>query len=85
LDEHLHAPSLIETNHLDGALLDIHLNGLQSYAVADALALRGIPFILLTGYGGLAIPSKYQACTACDRPFSAQKLVEMVTQHFDLG
>jgi CheY-like chemotaxis protein len=79
------ALAAIETNHLDGALLDINLNGVQSYAVADALALRGIPFILLTGYGGLAIPSKYRACAVCDKPFSAQKLVEAVTQHFDLG
>jgi DNA-binding NtrC family response regulator len=79
------ALAAIETNHLDGALLDINLKGVQSYAVADALALRGIPFILLTGYGASDIPEKYRACVVCDKPFSVQKLVEMVTDHFELG
>ena len=35
----------------DAALLDVNLNGRRSTPVAAALAARGIPFVLLTGYG----------------------------------
>jgi hypothetical protein len=30
---------------------DVNLNGEKSYAVADALARHGIPFVFSTGYG----------------------------------
>jgi CheY-like chemotaxis protein len=45
------ALSLIGTEFLDAALLDVNLNGDRSYPVADALAARGIPFAFATGYG----------------------------------
>ncbi len=35
----------------DAAMLDVNLRGEKSYPVADALALRGIPFVFSTGYG----------------------------------
>lgn len=35
----------------DVALLDINLNGLESFPVADALKAEGKPFIFTTGYG----------------------------------
>ena len=37
---------------IDAALLDVNLgDGQTSYAIADVLAARGIPFAFLTGYG----------------------------------
>lgn len=33
------------------AILDINLNGEESYPIADVLRGRGIPFIFSTGYG----------------------------------
>lgn len=40
---------------IDAAVLDLHLNGVEAYPVADVLRARGIPFIFATGYGtGLA-------------------------------
>lgn len=33
------------------AILDINLNGEESYPIADVLCGRGIPFIFSTGYG----------------------------------
>ena len=36
---------------LDGAILDINLSGDKSYAVAEALSERGVPFAFATGDG----------------------------------
>lgn len=36
---------LDDTEHLDGAVLDINLQGEMAYAVADALTARGVPFL----------------------------------------
>ena len=41
---------LLDTS-FDAAMLDVNLRGEKSYPVADALALRGIPFVFSTGYG----------------------------------
>jgi CheY-like chemotaxis protein len=35
--------------HIDGAVIDINLNGDLAYPVADALASRGVPLIFATG------------------------------------
>jgi CheY-like chemotaxis protein len=45
------AVTLALTSELDAAILDVNLNEQRSYAVADELAQRGIPFIFATGYG----------------------------------
>ena len=38
---------------IDCALLDANLNGTSSAPVVDALAAKNVPFIIITGYGGL--------------------------------
>ncbi|MFN2644452.1 MAG: ATP-binding protein [Burkholderiales bacterium] len=38
---------------IDVALLDVDLGGEPVYPVADALQARGIPFVFMSGYGGL--------------------------------
>jgi CheY-like chemotaxis protein len=51
------AIALIEAHHFDAALLDLNLNGVRSYPVADALAALGVPFAFATGYGGHGLNS----------------------------
>ena len=45
----------VRTQALDGAVLDANLDGVDSGPVADELAERNVPFIVLTGYGGLRL------------------------------
>src|ERR1700756_1869909 len=40
---------------LDGALLDINLDGCLCFQVCDLLDRRGIPFCFVTGYSHLAL------------------------------
>jgi len=41
---------------LDGAFLDVNLAGEAAFPVAEILTGRGVPFLLLSGYGDQAVP-----------------------------
>ncbi|WP_294171644.1 response regulator [uncultured Sphingomonas sp.] len=49
------AVALASAEPIDAAILDVNLNEQRSYAVADELKRRGVPFLFATGYaeGGL--------------------------------
>lgn len=45
------ALALVHGEPLDGALIDANLNGRSSALIATELRVRGIPFVVVTGYG----------------------------------
>ncbi len=45
------ALALLERKQPDAALLDVNLGGEPATPVAEALLERGVPFVLVTGYG----------------------------------
>ncbi len=63
-----------ETEHLDGAVLDLNLRGEMAYPVADALIARGVPFVFATGYDQAAIPSRYAGVKRCEKPVGAAQI-----------
>ncbi len=65
---------------LDGAVLDVNLQGKQAYPVADALAARNVPFVLVTGYAPDSIPEPYNAAPQCSKPFRAAELVRLLVR-----
>lgn len=56
------------TAKLDGAVLDINLQGEMVYPVADALAMRGVPFVFATGYDRETIPDRFSGSSRCEKP-----------------
>lgn len=44
------ARQLADTAAIDGALLDLNMNGVLSHEIADILSRREIPFMFITGY-----------------------------------
>ncbi|HEY8611288.1 MAG TPA: response regulator [Roseomonas sp.] len=72
-DQALNLLSLQE--RIDIAVLDINLQGEATYAVADALTERGIPFVLATGYGRGALPSRLEHVPHWEKPFNPQNLI----------
>ena len=56
------------TPDLDGAVLDINLQGETVFPVADALVLRAVPFVFATGYDASAVPPSYSAIRLCEKP-----------------
>lgn len=63
---------------LDAALLDVNLHGEYSFAVAEALDGRGVPYMFLTGYDSSAIPERYDAAPRLIKPFVMLSVIEAV-------
>ena len=75
LSSHLEeAVRLARTVDVDFALLDINLNGQQSFPVAQALRERGVPFLFATGYGARILPAPYLDTPVLQKPFSLEEL-----------
>jgi DNA-binding NtrC family response regulator len=53
---------------LHGAVLDINVGGEMVFPVAEALAVRGVPFIFATGYGPQVVPERYAFAPHCEKP-----------------
>lgn len=65
------ALEIVETGHLDAAILDVNLRGgEQSWPIADALAAKGIPFVFSTGAGGDAIVEEHRDRPTLSKPFT---------------
>lgn len=68
------AIGLIEqTERIDGAVVDVNLQGVMSWPVADALLRRGVPFVFATGYDRASIPERYSEIACCEKPVDPHK------------
>jgi DNA-binding NtrC family response regulator len=63
---------------LDVGILDVNLQGRRSYAVAEALQERGVPFIFLTGYDSPAIDAAWSQTPICHKPFDPARLLRIL-------
>ena len=68
LEQATHGPTF------DVALLDVNLNGKQTFPIADALAARGARFIFATGYGEAILPPSLQGAPILQKPFEQEAL-----------
>ncbi|MEJ0018498.1 MAG: response regulator [Acetobacteraceae bacterium] len=71
LDEALHAA---RTETMDVALLDINLAGEMVFPAVEVLAERGVPFLLLSGYGDARLPPDRRDWPVCAKPFKLDDL-----------
>lgn len=74
------ALALIETQAFDAAMLDVNLDGYQSYPIADALAARGVPFAFSTGYSNEGVIDEYRERPVLRKPYQEQELLEIFTR-----
>jgi len=74
------ALALVEAQAFDAAMLDVNLDGGNSYPVADALAARGVPFVFSTGYGGQGLKDGYRDRPVLGKPYRSAELVESLTR-----
>ena len=69
---------------LDGAILDVHLDGELSFAVAAVLRERDIPFVFLTGYDDRNIfPPEYDQVPCLRKPIRGPELIAFLTGHLN--
>ncbi len=71
------AVALVEGQVFDAAVLDMNLNGDSSRRVADALAARGVPFVVITG--NRVMWDGFDG-TVLRKPFKHAELVEALTR-----
>jgi CheY-like chemotaxis protein len=64
------ALDLIDGTSLDGAIIDVSLRGEESYAVAEALRIRGVPFAFATGYDRSGVAALFPNALVLPKPFS---------------
>jgi DNA-binding NtrC family response regulator len=74
------ALDLINVRVFDAATLDVNLAGANSYAVADALAARGVPFVFTTGYDTQFLSAGYRERPILKKPFAYEDLGHMLTR-----
>ena len=76
----------IRTQDIDAALLDFQLGEASIQPAANELTLRGIPFILMTGYGTEGgFPAPLANAPLLGKPFRFQQLVDLMNGTFALA
>lgn len=68
------ALELIGSTEIDAAVLDVNLDGDDSFAVAAALVERRIPFIFATGYGASRLPQELAGHPVVQKPYRLEEL-----------
>jgi len=69
-----------KTNNLQAGILDVNLGGEKTYAVADILTDRKIPFAFVTGYGPDSIVPAFSHAPVLQKPIEAAKLHALLQQ-----
>ena len=67
--------SLMADHKLDGALLDIRLRSETSFAVADVLAVLGIPFVFVSGMSSALMPYPHRDRPLFDKPYEMRDVI----------
>jgi len=70
------ALAAFERQRIDGAVLDINLDGEKVYEVADTLIRREVPLVFVTGYERPSIPSRYRDVPLCLKPIDSATVVQ---------
>lgn len=64
-----------QTEHIDGAVLDVNLQGAMAWPIADALLQRGVRFVFASGYNGSIVPAPYSEIVCLQKPMKLNKIV----------
>jgi CheY-like chemotaxis protein len=71
------AMPLVEAGAYDAAILDVNLRaGEKSWPVADALAARGVPFVLATGGGDDGVAPAHGGRPLLAKPFTMDSVAK---------
>ena len=68
------AVRLVQSTEFDIAILDVNVNGRVISPVAEAVTLRGRPFVFATGYGSSGLPEKFRDIPTLQNPFQMATL-----------
>jgi len=72
------AVRLVQAIDFDIAILDVNVNGKVITPVAEAVQLRGLPFVFATGYGAQGLPEKFRDRPTIQKPFQIETLARTI-------
>lgn len=72
------AEAILDETRPDFAILDVNINGKQSFPLAERLKAHGVPFVFMTGYESSLIPESLSDATILTKPVRLAKLEEAV-------
>jgi len=67
---------------IDGAILDVSVSDQHVYAVAEALAARGVPFAFATGYDAESLDPRFAGRPTLAKPFELVALAGLLQDAF---
>jgi CheY-like chemotaxis protein len=79
------ALALIAEAPIDGAILDVSLDGHDSFAVAAALRERAIPFAFATGHANARIEDRFKDAPRLAKPFDFAHVRDVLAILLDGG
>jgi DNA-binding response OmpR family regulator len=72
---------LIYSSPIDAALLDVNVAGERSYALADILRSKNIPYAFVTGFeAGSMLPSHLKSAPVLPKPFENAQLEALLAR-----
>lgn len=74
------ALSIVESGICDAAVLDANLAGVSAAPIADALAARGLPFLVLSGYSPEQQPAALRAGRYLQKPAHPDQVIKILNQ-----
>ena len=74
------ALSAIDAGGLDAVVLDTYLGGESAEPVADLLASKNIPFLVVTGYASNQRPGRLATAPFLRKPFTSPNLLKLLYQ-----
>ena len=72
----------VQKEVLDGAVLDVRLDGETSEQVAAELISRGVPVLLTTGYESEQLPPELRHLPRLRKPFDERDLRDLLEQAY---
>lgn len=72
------ALSCLCAHSFDAACIDVNLNGIESYPIADALAARGVPFAFSTGYSDHGLRECYSQRPVLTKPYRLARFAQVI-------
>lgn len=76
---------LAAAESIDGALLDLNLDGDEVYSVADKLAERNIPFAFATGHSAVHLKNPYRDRPLIQKPYGVRQIQELLHTWVKIG
>jgi CheY-like chemotaxis protein len=74
------AMNAISSQDFDLAILDVNLNGVMTYPLAERLKEKGVSVVFATGYGADGLREDWRSTAVVQKPFHVRDLSRAIAQ-----